>query len=103
MQSQVVSTPTTYYSKDCLRFGESHIFLYKSKYLYTGYEFLCLDIIISMYIDTNNDDKIVILYDDRYNLRTVTLKILESLTYCNYDLYTWLYNNLIEKKDSTPK
>lgn len=91
--------PKRYYSDNCVRFHNTAIFIYKSKFLYIGCEFYCLDTIISMYIDTNDSDVLVIVYEDNnYNLKTLKLNLVKYTTdYSNYDLYCWLYTTLIRK------
>ncbi len=94
--------PNFYVSKDCVRFYTTEIFLYKSKYLYTGTNFFKLHELISMYIDKDDEHRLVIVYDDGLSVTSVRLAMIEEKShFTTYDLYVWLYEVLVNKK--TPK
>ncbi len=91
--------PNFYLSKDCVRFHTTEIFLYKSKYLYTGTRFYKLNELISMYIDKEDEYRLVIVYDDGLSVTSVRLQMIEEKSdYTTYDLYVWLYEVLVNKK-----
>ncbi len=94
--------PNFYVSKDCVRFYTTEIFLYKSKYLYTGTKFFKIHELISMYIDKEDEYRLVIVYDDGLSVTSVRLAMIEEKSeFTTYDLYAWLYTVLVKK--STPK